>query len=102
MHRLRNLRTPVLRELHRPKINELNGGIAMKRALINPENCLNCPECNVANFCPQKAIIRERPVDKPWVDFWLCRGCMKCKQLCVNDAILEESKPCNGDFSQSW
>jgi len=74
----------------------------MKRALINPENCLNCQICNVAALCPQKAIIREEPTDKPWVDFRLCRGCMKCKLFCNNNAVLEELKPCNGGLAQSW
>lgn len=74
----------------------------MKRALVNPECCQNCPECNVAMLCPQKAIIREEPTDKPWVDFQLCRGCMKCKVFCNNGAVLEEIKPCNGGFAQSW
>lgn len=74
----------------------------MKRALINPENCLVCTECSVAAFCPQKAIIREEPADQPWVDFQLCRGCMKCKTYCINNAVLEETKPCDGKFSPSW
>ena len=74
----------------------------MKRALIKPENCLNCQVCNVAAMCPQKAIIQEEPTDKPWVDFRLCRGCMKCKIFCANNAVLEEIKPCNGGFAQSW
>ena len=74
----------------------------MKRALINPDKCLNCSECNVALLCPQKAIIREQATDKPWVDFQLCRGCMKCKTYCNDSAVLEEIKPCNGGFAGSW
>ena len=74
----------------------------MKRALVNPENCRNCPECNVAVLCAQRAIIREEASDKPWVDFHLCRGCMKCKTYCGNHAILEEVKPCDRGFAQSW
>ena len=74
----------------------------MKHALINPENCRNCFECNVAVLCPQKAIIREQSTDKPWVDFQLCRGCMKCKQYCAGSAVLEEIKPCDGNFTSSW
>lgn len=74
----------------------------MRRALIDPNNCLNCDECNVAVLCPQKAIIREEPSDKPWVDFQLCRGCMKCKSYCINNAVLEEKKPCNMNSLQSW
>jgi len=74
----------------------------MKRALINPEVCQKCQECAVALLCPQNALIREEPADIPWVDFMLCRGCMKCKTFCRNGAVLEEVKPCNGGFSQSW
>jgi Pyruvate/2-oxoacid:ferredoxin oxidoreductase delta subunit len=74
----------------------------MKRALISPENCRNCHECNVATLCPQKAIIQEEPTDQPWIDFYKCRGCMKCKQFCANGAVLEELKPCDGSFAQTW
>ena len=74
----------------------------MKRALIDPKNCLRCSECNVAALCPQKAIIREEPEDMPWVDFQLCRGCMNCKMYCNNSAVLEEIKPCNGGFAKNW
>ncbi len=74
----------------------------MRRALINPEKCLNCQECKVDVLCPQKAIIRENPTDYPWVDFMLCRGCMKCREFCNNHAVLEEVKPCNGSLLQSW
>ena len=74
----------------------------MKRALINPDKCGNCFECNVVALCPQKAMIREEPTDKPWVDFLLCRGCMKCKDFCNNGAVLEEIKPCTGGRAMSW
>jgi len=74
----------------------------MKRAMINLEKCKKCPECSVDSQCPQKAIIREEPADVPWVDFMLCRGCMKCKLFCGNDAVLEEIKPCNGGYARSW
>jgi len=75
----------------------------MKRALINPEKCKGCNPCAVETNCPQQnAIIREDKADKPWVDFMLCRGCMKCKMLCENNAVLEEVKPCNGGFAKSW
>lgn len=74
----------------------------MKRALIDPKKCLKCADCGVAAQCPQKAIIREEPTDMPWVDFQLCRGCMKCKAYCKNKAILEALKPCDGNPRQSW
>jgi len=74
----------------------------MRRAMIDPLKCGNCSECNVAVLCPQKAIIRELPTDKPWIDFMQCRGCMKCKTYCPNDAVLEEVKSCNGGFARSW
>jgi len=74
----------------------------MKRAMVNQEKCHNCPECKVNAQCPQKAIIREESGDRPWVDFMLCRGCMKCKVFCANGAILEETKSCNGGFAKSW
>jgi len=74
----------------------------MKRAMIDPDKCKNCDVCGVDEKCPQQAVIREAKADKPWVDFQLCRGCMKCKTYCVNGAVLEEIKPCNGGFSSSW
>ena len=74
----------------------------MKRALIDPDKCKNCETCAVNADCPEKAVIREEKNDRPWIDFYKCRGCMKCKQYCLNDAILEELKPCNGGFAQSW
>ena len=80
----------------------VKGDFYMKRALINPDKCQRCNLCNVDARCPQKAIIREEPTEMPWVDFRLCRGCMKCKQLCENGAVLEEIKPCNGGFATSW
>jgi Pyruvate/2-oxoacid:ferredoxin oxidoreductase delta subunit len=70
--------------------------------MINPENCLNCNDCNVASLCPQKAVIREMPCDKPWIDFLQCRGCMECMDYCNNKAVLKEVKPCNGFQLQTW
>jgi len=66
----------------------------MKRALINPEKCRNCDVCAVSVNCPETAVIREEKADKPWVDFYKCRGCMKCKGFCQNGAVLEEARPC--------
>jgi len=74
----------------------------MKRALIDPKICHNCNTCDVEEKCPQKAVIREDKSDKPWIDFYKCRGCMKCKLFCKNDAVLEETKPCDGNFAPSW
>ncbi|MEI6101091.1 MAG: hypothetical protein WCP73_04555 [Eubacteriales bacterium] len=54
----------------------------MKRAVIVSENCLNCVPCPVESNCSNHAIIREEPTDKPWVDFYMCSGCLKCKALC--------------------
>jgi flavoprotein len=74
----------------------------MKRALIDPKICRNCDVCEVNAKCPQKAVIKEDDNDKPWIDFYKCRGCMKCKQFCEHGSILEEIKPCDGGFSQTW
>ena len=74
----------------------------MKRALIDSDKCKSCDVCSVETQCPQFAVIRESKADKPWIDFYKCRGCMKCKAYCKNGALLEEVKPCNGGFSQSW
>ena len=74
----------------------------MKRALIDPQICCNCDVCQVDDKCPQKAVIKEDDSDKPWIDFYKCRGCMKCKAYCNNNAIIEETKPCDGGFSQTW
>jgi len=74
----------------------------MKRAMIDPKTCRKCDACDVDSKCPQKAVIREEPTDTPWIDFQLCRGCMKCKLFCANGAVLEEIKPCNGGFASSW
>ena len=74
----------------------------MKRALIDPKICRKCDVCEINAKCPQKAIILEEKNDMPWIDFYKCRGCMKCKQLCKNSAVLEEIKPCDGSFSPSW
>ena len=75
----------------------------MKRALIDPKKCKGCDPCAVETKCPQQnVIIREDKTDKPWIDFYKCRGCMKCKQYCENGAILEEMKPCDPSALSSW
>lgn len=74
----------------------------MKRAMVDPAKCLNCSVWDVADNCPQQAIIREINDDKPWIDFYGCRGCMKCKVFCKHQAVLEIIKPCDGSFASSW
>ena len=56
---------------------------------------LDCPDCVVEANCPKKAIIREDIIDKPWVDFYKCSGCLKCKILCSYNAICEITQPCH-------
>ena len=75
----------------------------MKRALIDPCKCKCCDPCMVDINCPQvNVIIREDITDKPWVDFYKCRGCMKCKQFCAYGAVIEETKPCDPKALSSW
>jgi len=74
----------------------------MKRAMVDPAKCVSCSICLVEEKCPEKAIIREETTDKPWIDFYHCRGCMKCKVNCEYEAIIEITKPCDGGFAQSW
>jgi len=51
----------------------------VKRAIILPEACRNCEICEAGEVCQQDAFIREKKEDKPWIDFYQCRGCLKCK-----------------------
>ena len=74
----------------------------MKRAMIDPKICRKCDVCEVDANCPQKAVILEEKNDTPWIDFYKCRGCMKCKQFCENGSVLEEIKPCDGNSLRSW
>ena len=74
----------------------------MKRAIINPLQCKSCAPCNVEINCEKKAIIRENEVEKPWIDFYKCCGCMKCKSFCNNSAVLEISQPCDGKSRKGW
>lgn len=67
----------------------------MKKAIINPDTCENCKICSVEVHCPGTAIIREDETDKPWIDFYRCRGCMKCMNYCHNKAINEVTQPCH-------
>lgn len=74
----------------------------MRRAIIMPDTCKNCETCLVEVNCVNSAIIRESMEDKPWVDFYKCRGCMKCIGYCPNSAVGEMTHPCNGSPSQGW
>ena len=74
----------------------------MKRAMVDPKMCNNCDICEVDAKCMEKAVIREDKTDKPYIDFYKCRGCMKCKQYCKYSSILEETKPCDRNFLKSW
>ena len=74
----------------------------MKRAVVDPEKCINCTPCLVEAGCPNKAIIREEPSDKPWVDFYKCRGCMKCVGFCACNAVSEITRPCDGGARMGW
>lgn len=74
----------------------------MKRAVIDPNKCKNCIPCLVEEKCSNSAIIREDPSDKPWVDFYKCSGCLKCKSYCLNDSVMEISHPCDGNARMGW
>jgi len=74
----------------------------MKRALIDPKICRKCDICEVNAKCTEKAVILEEKNDTPWIDFYKCRGCMKCKQYCKHSSVLEEIKPCDGKSATSW
>lgn len=74
----------------------------MKRAIIKPDICKNCENCQVEENCTYLAIIRECNEDKPWIDFYQCRGCMKCLAYCQFHAVAEVTHPCNGSAKQGW
>jgi Fe-S-cluster-containing hydrogenase component 2 len=74
----------------------------MKRIMIIPLKCQNCNPCEIETFCPKKAIFREEPVEKPWIDFYKCSGCLKCKPLCKFDAIEELMRPCSENNLGGW
>ncbi|MDD5704496.1 MAG: 4Fe-4S binding protein [Kiritimatiellae bacterium] len=74
----------------------------MTRALIKPSKCLACKVCAVAQFCPHTAVIREEATDKPWIDFLLCTGCRKCKDICPGRALEYIVQPCSGGRRMSW
>lgn len=74
----------------------------MRRAIVDPKRCKNCKVFQVAIKCDQDAIIRETAEDYSWIDFYHCRGCMKCKQYCVHGAVMEEVQPCDMQHRTTW
>ena len=74
----------------------------MKRALIQPQTCTGCVPCIIEEICDKHAIIRESKEEKPWVDFYMCAGCMRCKAYCPYNAIEEITQPCNGQRKMGW
>lgn len=74
----------------------------MKRAMICPDLCTSCNPCRIEVECRFKAVIREDPADKPWVDFYRCSGCGECKKICEFHAVTDISKPCDGKGKADW
>ncbi len=71
--------------------------------MINPEKCQRCDVCQIqANCDGPNVLIRESNTDMPWVDFYKCRGCMKCKNYCPNGAVEGLAQPCNMAGKMSW
>ncbi|MHB9036099.1 MAG: 4Fe-4S binding protein [Armatimonadota bacterium] len=74
----------------------------MKRALIDQKQCTACQPCPAEEICERKAIFRECSDDRPWVDFYLCVGCLKCLAVCPAHAVKEIAQPCNGGPRIGW
>lgn len=74
----------------------------MKRAIIDSKKCKSCKVCEVEVKCTMNAPFRESPEQKPWIDFYKCSGCMKCKTICPNGAVNEIIQPCNGKGKLGW
>ena len=74
----------------------------MKRALVHPDRCRGCRPCVAEGECPKGAFFREVPEEKPWVDFYRCSGCLKCKPACLHAAIEEIAQPCTGTGRVGW
>lgn len=74
----------------------------MRRAMIDPVRCRNCSPCAVIDGCSMGAAFREADRDKPWIDFYRCSGCMRCKTACPAGAVLEISQPCGGKPRMGW
>ena len=77
------------------------GRPAMKRAMIQPEACRKCQPCEVEVQCPMQAVFREEG-GRPWVDFYRCSGCLKCKAFCPHHAIEPLAHPCDGKPRRGW
>ncbi len=74
----------------------------MRRAIINPDKCQNCEQCQITLLCKEDVVIREQASDKPWLDFYKCRGCMKCLRYCQFGAVEELAQPCDANQKMSW
>ena len=74
----------------------------MKRALIDPNRCQKCHPCLVEMNCEMHAAFRESEEDGPWVDFYRCSGCLKCKIVCQHGAVIEITQPCTGGGKLGW
>ncbi len=74
----------------------------MKRALIRPDKCTNCMPCEVERQCENRAVFREERDERPWVDFYRCSGCLKCKPVGPAAAIKEITQPCDGQGRMGW
>ena len=58
----------------------------MHKALIEPNSCLRCVECQAAKACPVKAIFRIDNNDPNFVEPNFCHGCGDCITKCVGNA----------------
>jgi Fe-S-cluster-containing hydrogenase component 2 len=56
----------------------------------------------VLENCPMKAVFREEESEKPWVDFYRCSGCLKCRPLCPSGAVRSITQPCDGSARRGW
>ena len=74
----------------------------MRRLIIRPETCRSCQPCRASEECDRQAFLREDADDKPWIDFYRCRGRMRCVAVCPNGAIEELVQPCNGGRRMGW
>jgi MinD superfamily P-loop ATPase len=74
----------------------------MHRSLIDTNKCLKCKVCLVEKNCESHAIIKESEDDKPFVDFYKCTGCLKCKVVCKGRSIEIITQPCTGKPKMGW